>query len=151
MTEAPLDTDNKANISPSTDNIKQQRQIIIGLAVTLVVIIALLVISLVFLLSPNTAPVTVARLRDVFIIIMAVETIFIGLILVVLLVQIARLINLLQNEIRPIIDSTNETISNLRGTTEFLSVNLTEPVIKLNEYLAGLHKISEILHITKKR
>lgn len=143
---------NDQSIKAETNgNIKQDRKTITILAIVIVLVLGILITSLIFLLSPNTAAVSVARLRDVFIIIMALETIFIGLILVVLLVQLARLINLLQNEIKPILDSTNETISNLRGTTEFLGINLAEPVIKLNEYLAGFHKIFEILNFTRKR
>jgi len=82
---------------------------------------------------------------------MALESLLIGFVLVILIVQLARLTNLIQNEVKPILDSTNETVSNLRGTTAFLSANLVEPVIKLNEYLAALQKFTEILGIGRKR
>lgn len=78
-----------------------------------------------------------ANLRDVFIIFMAFETLLIGFVLVILIVQLARLINLLQNEIKPILDSTNETVSTMRGTVTFISDNLAEPVVKVNEYFAA--------------
>ena len=70
---------------------------------------------------------------------------FLGIILVVLIIQLARLINLLQNDIQPILDSTNETVSTLRGTTAFLSENVVEPVIKMNEYMAGITKALAVL------
>jgi len=130
---------------------RSQQRTIIGLVIIVIVILAILIISLVFLLNPNTTAVTVARIRDVFIIVMALESLFVGLVLVVLMIQLARLINLLQNEVQPILDSTNETISNLRGTTEFISANLVEPIIKLNEYLAGLQKITEIFSFKRKK
>jgi len=60
------------------------------------------------------------------------------------------LINLLQNEIKPILDSTNETVSNLRGTTVFLSDNLVGPVIKLNEYLAGITQFIQVIGLMRK-
>src|SRR5574340_998953 len=63
---------------------------------------------------------------------------------IVLILQLAALINLLQNEIKPILDSTNDTVNNLRGTTQFLSNNLVEPVLKLNEYLAGMKKFWDV-------
>jgi hypothetical protein len=63
---------------------------------------------------------------------------------------VTRLINLLQNEIRPILDSTNETVSTLRGTTAFLSNNLVEPVIKLNEYLAGFSQLLQVMGLGRK-
>jgi hypothetical protein len=100
---------------------------------------------------PSTDINTVARIRDVFIIFMALESLLIGFVLVILIVQLARLMNLIQNEVKPILDSTNETVNNLRGTTAFLSANLVEPVIKLNEYLAALQKFTEILGIGRKR
>ena len=134
----------------STDEIRHQRRTVMVLAVVVIIILAILIASLVFLLSPNTTPLTVARIRDIFIIVMALESLFVGLVLVILMVQLTRLINLLQNEVQPILDSTNETISNLRGTTEFLSTNLAEPIIKLNEYLAGLQKLTEIFGFKRK-
>jgi predicted PurR-regulated permease PerM len=72
---------------------------------------------------------------------MALTSLVLGIALVVLIAQLAILINLLQNEIRPILDSTTETVNTLKGTTQFLSNNLTEPVIKLNEYLAMFKRI----------
>ena len=75
----------------------------------------------------------------------------IGLVLVILVVQLAQLTNLLQTEIKPILDSTNDTVSTLRGTAKFLSDNLNEPVIKLNEYLAGLQTITKIVLPTRKK
>jgi hypothetical protein len=68
-----------------------------------------------------------------------------------LAVQLAILINLLQNEIKPILDTTNETISTIRGTANFLSGNLVEPVIKLNEYVAALRKIVGFLRLPWRR
>ena len=82
---------------------------------------------------------------------MALETLFLGFVLVILIVQLARLINLLQNEIKPILDSTNETVSTLRGTATFLSENLTEPIVKLNSYVAALNKLVEALGLGKRR
>ena len=92
----------------------------------------------------------VTLIRDIFIIFMALQSVLTGLALVVLLVQVTRLINLLQNEIKPILDSTNETVSTLRGTTAFLSNNLAEPVIKLNEYLAGFTQLLQVIGVSRK-
>lgn len=108
-----------------------------------VVLLGLLVFGIVMLaLAPEG---TTARVRDIFIIFMALESLILGVGLIILIVQLATLINLLQNEIKPILDSTNQTVSNLKGTTQFLSNNLVEPIMKLNEYLAGLKKLFEII------
>lgn len=136
---------------PAIDETRKQRLTTIAIIIAGVIILALLVIGLVFLLHPNTPELYIARIRDVFIIIMALESLIIGLILFVLIFQIARLINLIQNEVKPILDSTNDTVSNLRGTTMFLSENLVEPVIKLNEYFAGLTRLISLLGLTKRK
>jgi hypothetical protein len=113
----------------------EQKKAIIVIIVAAVILILLTIVGLVYLL--NTDYKNVVRIRDVFIIFLAIQSLLIGLVLVILMVQLARLINLLQNEIKPILESTNETVSTLRGTATFLSDNLAQPVIKLNEYLAG--------------
>jgi amino acid permease len=105
-----------------------------------VIIIALVVVATIFLIKPENSAMT-EQLRDVFIIFMALTSLVLGIALVVLIIQLSVLINLLQNEIRPILDSTTETVNTLKGTTQFISNNITEPVIKLNQYLAMLKKL----------
>ena len=137
---------------PNPQELRRQRLIIIGISIGIVIVIALLITSLVYLLNPGLTSIeTVGRIRDIFIIFMALESLLIGLVLVILIIQIARLTNLFENEIKPILESTNETISNLRGTTKFLSDNLVEPIIKLNEYLAVIQRVTDILGIKRKR
>jgi hypothetical protein len=91
-----------------------------------------------------------AKIRDIFIIFMAFESLVIGAALIILVIQVASLINLLQNEVKPILDATNETVNTLRGTTTFLSENLVEPVIKLNSYLAGLRRFFQLFGFKEK-
>lgn len=115
-----------------------------------VVLLAGLIIAALVILYNQGADVT-GRVRDIFIIFMALESLIIGVALIILIVQLALLTNLLQNEIKPIIDSTNETVSTIRGTATFLSDNLAEPVIKMNEYLAYIKKASDLLNFGKKK
>jgi hypothetical protein len=134
------------------EELRKQRLTIAGLIVGGVIIVGLLITGFIFLINPNlTSYETVARLRDISIILLAIESLFIGLALIILIIQIARLTNLVENEVKPILDSTNETVSNLRGTTKFLSDNLVEPVIKLNELMAVLQRLLEILKMTGKK
>jgi ABC-type dipeptide/oligopeptide/nickel transport system permease component len=126
---------------------RQQRTIVITAVIFLVLLIAGIVAAVIGLLQPNTPT---DKIRDIFIIFMALESLLIGAALIVLIVQFASLINLLQNEVRPILDSTNETVNHLRGTAEFLGENVVEPVVKLNGYLAGLQRMLELLGVKKK-
>ncbi len=116
-----------------------------GVILIVAVVILLIVIIAAAVLLIRSDNETTARVRDVFIIFMALESIIIGAALVILIVQLATLINLLQHEIKPIVDTTNETVNTLRGTVVFLSDNLTEPVIKLNAALAGIKQFMDLL------
>lgn len=124
----------------------QKKYVIIGIFLVIIFVLVLAV-TVYYLMLPTT---NTSKIRDVFIIFLAIESILIGLTLVILMIQLAKLLNLLQNEIRPIVESTNETVSNLRGTTAFLSENLVEPVIKANEYAAGLRQLLILLGLSRR-
>jgi ABC-type dipeptide/oligopeptide/nickel transport system permease component len=126
---------------------RQMKTIIIAVVAGVAVILVGLGFAVYALLQPGTPT---DRIRDVFIIIVALETLVIGVALVVLLVQLASLINLLQNEVRPILQATNETINTLRGTAVFLGESVVEPVIKLNSYLAGIQRVLELMGLKQK-
>ncbi len=114
-----------------------------------VVILGLIVTGIVFLSSAGAD--TTGKVRDIFIILMALESIVIGVVLIILVVQLASLINLLQNEIKPILKSTSETVNTLKGTTAFLSENLTSPVIKINSSVAGAKKLLDLIGLFRKK
>ncbi len=121
--------------------------------------IALIIVAVLFLLGIIAGAVlllradndTTGRVRDLFIILMALESIIIGAALIILIVQLATLINLLQNEIKPIIHSTSETVNTLKGTVSFIGDNVTEPIIKLNSYLAGFKTFFDLMRPKRTR
>jgi hypothetical protein len=127
--------------------LRKQRWNMAGIIAGAVILLAGIVVAIIFLAR---SPAAAANVRDIFIIFMALESLLIGAALVVLIIQLASLINLLQNEVKPILKSTNETVNTLRGTTAFLSENLVEPVIKLNSYMAGFKKFFDLFRIIRK-
>jgi hypothetical protein len=127
--------------------LRKQRWTMAGIIAGAVILLAGIVVAIIVLAR---SPAAAANVRDIFIIFMALESLLIGAALVVLMIQLASLINLLQNEVKPILKSTSDTVNTLRGTTEFLSENMVEPVIKLNSYLAGLRKFFELFNIIRK-
>ncbi len=126
---------------------RRQRLIVATGVLAGVLLLAGVVAAVVALLQPDTPT---ERIRDIFIIFMAFESLIIGVALIVLIIQIAALINLLQNEVRPILEATNETVYTLRGTTTFLSENLVQPVVKLNASLAALRRALELLGLLRR-
>ncbi|MBI3164290.1 MAG: hypothetical protein HYZ24_06375 [Chloroflexi bacterium] len=126
---------------------RKQKQVMAGAITGAILLLALLGVAIYFLMQPATPT---DKIRDVFIIVVALETLVIGIALVVLIVQLASLINLLQNEVRPILNATSETVNTLRGTVEFLGEEVIEPVMKLSGYLAGLKRMLELMGIKPK-
>jgi hypothetical protein len=126
---------------PQSNGEDQAQGIIIGIGIGVgVVTIALIVIAVVLAINaPGSIPV-VQIIRDLAVIVLAVELIIVVTALIVLSVQVARFVNLLNNEFKPIIHSTTDTINTVRGTAHFISKNLTEPVMSANSTLRGVSK-----------
>src|SRR5262249_33744750 len=94
--------------------------IVIGLGVLGAVIVIALIIAIVGGLSGSEGVASAFRIvRDFFIIVLALQGILISVALVVLVLQLSALINLLRNEIKPIIDETRHTLTTVRGTAQF--------------------------------
>ena len=127
---------------------ERKQKVVIASIIALVVIILVSLIGFIVYLFQESSPTD--KIRDIFIIVVALESFVIGAALIVLVVQLASLINLIQNEVRPILNATNETVNTLRGTVEFLGENVVEPVVKLNGYLAGLKRMLELMGIKPK-
>lgn len=151
-TTVPSTTPNRPQLPPPTGSPmpdesalieKENRKRTILLIAIAVLIVGALIAFAWFLMRPGNETVA-AQFRDVFIIFMALESLVIGAALVILITQMSILINLIQNELKPILTSTNDTVSTLRGTVVFLSDNLVEPVMKMNEYLAGIKRLSDL-------
>ena len=79
-----------------------------------------------------------ATVRDIAIIIIAIQSIVIGVLLGVLVWQIWRLVKMVQTEIKPILHDAQETVSTVRGTTTFVSDSVVDPVVKTSSAIVGL-------------
>lgn len=149
LEEKSIETQTELEAGQTTpkESSSEQKKILFFVILFVVLLLVLIGAGIYFLVQPTT---DTAKVRDIFIIFMALESLLIGFALVILMVQLARLINLLQNEIKPILNSTQDTVGHLRGTTVFLSENLVEPVMKLNEYMAGFTQLLSVVGLAKK-
>ncbi len=129
--------------SPEKPDAGSKKNLIIGIIIG-VVVLALIVFAIVSLFRADLE--TTSRVRDIFIIFMALESLVLGVALIILITQLSVLINIVKNEIKPILDNTQETVNTLKGTTTFISNNLAEPIIKLNGYLAGLKQLFDVIN-----
>jgi hypothetical protein len=146
---AQRETPTATELSPAE---LKARRLLIGFLVGAGVFMILLIVLLVFLsidayqaayegAPPSPGSVVVSLLRDVAIVFVAFETLIIGVLLIVLMVQVQSLVVLLRDEIRPMLEAANETLATVRGTTQFVSHNVVTPVMKWSGYLAGLRRI----------
>jgi hypothetical protein len=83
--------------------------------------------------------------RDVAIIVLAVESIIVGGLLCFLIFQLQRLMKMLREEIKPIIESTNETVSTVRGTTTFVSQHLVAPIVEVASFFSGVGRVAQVV------
>lgn len=77
-----------------------------------------------------------ATIRDIAIIVIAVQSIVIGVLIGVLIWQIWRLVKLIQTDLKPILDDTQATVNTVRGTATFVSDSVVDPVIRTNREVA---------------
>lgn len=129
-------------VEPTPEETRQQRLYLLIGAVALLLLLAGSIAAALFLVSN---PARAETIRDVVIIFMALEFLVIGLALVILIVQLARLTALLQNEVGPILRSTHQTVNTLRGTTAFLSENLVSPVVKVSSSVAAVQRALNLI------
>ncbi|MFA9405673.1 MAG: hypothetical protein ACERKX_07625 [Anaerolineales bacterium] len=126
-------------------NLKNRILIFLGI----LLLLALLALVLFAVVAMVNNPVKTETIRDIMIIFLAIEFSIISLVLIILIVQLALLTELLRNEVSPILKSTNETLANVRGTSEFLSDNLVKPVVKVNSSFAAMRRALDIIRFRR--
>lgn len=125
-------------------NESEKKNFQIALIAVLVVVIVLLAVMCYFLFNAPNARIP---LRDISVIILALESIVMLLLLIVVIGMLWWLIQTLEKKITPILDTTNETVSNVsetvntvRGTATFMSDTVVSPVIKVVSYASGVKR-----------
>lgn len=78
--------------------------------------------------------------KDVAIILLAVQSFVIGGVLIVLLLQVRSLVRLLQEEVRPILASAQDTVGTVQGTTTVVSKYVVSPIARLAALATGLRE-----------
>lgn len=80
---------------------------------------------------------TLFILRDVSIIVLAIESIVIGIVLAILLLELRELSRLLREEVKPMLDSTQETMTTVNNTSRFVSKRVSAPIVAVSSFAAG--------------
>ena len=83
--------------------------------------------------------------RDLAIVLLALESFVIGIFIIILIWEIRNLTKLLREEIKPILDSADETVRTVRGTTTFVSETFVEPMVRVSGFASGVMQALRIL------
>jgi hypothetical protein len=97
---------------------RTDRRRTIGIALIAVILLVIIGATIYGLVS---YPTLTSVFRDISIIVLALVTVIIGVFLIILIFQLQSLTVLLRDEIKPILDSANDTANTVRGTTTFVS------------------------------
>ena len=82
-----------------------------------------------------------AAVRDVAIALLALESVVIGVLLALVLLQLRKLVRLLRDEIAPILDSAGDTATAVHGTVDFVSQTVVDPLVKIHSYSTGVRQV----------
>jgi hypothetical protein len=113
--------------------------------VAAIVAFVLLLVLVIFGVILFNHPVAAAKLRDIFIILLGIQSIFIGLLMIVAVVAIIYvalkmydLTQFIQNELRPMLRRTDDTIRTVQSRTVFISDAAVKPVIEVMSWGAEI-------------
>ena len=122
----------------------------VWISVTVVSVVLLLLVGLIIWLA-FAYPDRIEAMRDVFIMLFALTSCSAVVVLTMVFVALIRLINMIDYEIRPILEKTNETMVMVQETTNFVSKNVVEPTIKTTSFIAGIGRGFKVLFGPRKR
>jgi hypothetical protein len=87
----------------------------------------------------------IGAVRDVAIIVLALESIIIGVLLALLLWQVRNLAKLLQDEVKPILDDARETTGTVKGTTKLVSETIVTPAVQVSSFVTGVRRALDLI------
>ena len=90
-------------------------------------------------------------IRDIAIVLLALESLVIGVLLALMVAQLRKLVRTLREEIAPILDTANETAQTVNRTATFVSRSVVDPVVKVHSYTAGTKEaIRSLLWVSRR-
>ncbi len=119
--------------------IKIARLIKLTSIIGILLILALLVAALVAALTAaDTWSPFIRIFRDIFLLLLLLESVLIIAALTILLLQLAGLLIMLKSEVKPILDNARETTRLSKATAQFININAVDPLIQIKSFVAGL-------------
>ncbi len=107
-----------------TRQLTQRQKTLIGMGIAIG--IALLIFVLWYMI---THPVFTAAVTNIWIIVLALVVLVMNVFLIIMLWHVIRLIDFLLFELKPVLESLQETSSTVRGTASFVTEEVSSPII----------------------
>ncbi len=117
----------------------QRRMMLIGIGIAIIAVLVLLGFAAMI------AAGVIGEVRDIVIIVLAVESLIIGGVTLFLLYQMIMLLTLIRDELIPLIQSAQETVNSARGTTVYVSRKIIVPSAKAATTAARLQTMARVL------
>jgi hypothetical protein len=124
-----------------TDAERQMRRRMILIGIGIAVIAVLILLSFAVMIAAGV----IDEVRDILIILLAVESLIIGGVTLFLLYQMIMLTTLLREEVIPLIQSAQDTVNSARGTTVYVSRKIVVPSAKAATTVARLQATARVL------
>ena len=116
--------------------------------VAAIVAFALLLVLVIFGVLLYNHPVATAKLRDIFIILLGIQSIFLGLLMIVAVVAIIYvalkmydLTHFIQTELRPMLRRMDDTMRTVNSRTTFISDAAVKPIIDVMSWGSSVRTI----------
>jgi hypothetical protein len=117
---------------------------IIAAVVAFVILAALIVIGVLLFNHPPAA----AVLRDIFIILLGIQSMIISLLMIVAVValiyvalKLYDLIQFVENELRPMLERADDAVRTVQSRAVFMSDTVVKPVIEVMSYVSAVKSI----------
>lgn len=119
---------------------RSQRTLWIAVAGVVVILLACGATSW-FIVSNSLAD----EVRDFLLILLVIESMVVGIFLLMMLWQLFQLIMLLRQEVIPLLNSTKETVEQVKHTTTFVGQSVAAPIISVSGMAAGAKAMIDTL------
>ena len=117
----------------------RRRMTLIGIGIGIIAVVILLGFA------GMIAAGVIDEVRDIVIILLAVESLIVGGVTLFLLYQIIMLVTLIREELIPLIQSTQDTVNSARGTTVYVSRKIVVPSVRAATTVARLQTMARVL------
>ncbi|MCE5258448.1 MAG: hypothetical protein LLG44_05220 [Chloroflexi bacterium] len=75
--------------------------------------------------------------RDIAIILLALESLVIGILLLITMGRLRELERILREEVQPVLQSLQDTMHTVRGTAHIVSDTVVNPLVRFNSFSTG--------------